>query len=229
MENRCIYGTRRIRRAMLNQGLAISRRRVGKLMKRQHLVCKTKRKFKMTTDSNHQLPIAPNVLQRDFTAIAPNQKYVGDITYIWTQEGWLYLAVVLDLYSRKIVGWSMNKRMKASLVNDALLMAIWKRKPPRGLIWHTDRGSQYAADSHRKILGDHGIIQSMSRKGDCWDNATAESFFHTLKYLSTETAIKALRLAITKQGKEKIHLEKLRKYAKSQRVKIEPYLLAVST
>jgi len=181
MENHCTYGTRRIRRVMRNNGINISRRRVGKLMKEQLLVCKTKRRFKITTDSNHQLPIAPNILQRDFTATAPNQKYVGDITYIWTQEGWLYLAVVLDLFSRKIVGWSMSKRMKASLVNDALLMAIWKRKPPRGLVWHTDRGSQYAADSHREILKAHGIIQSMSRRGDCWDNAIAESFFHTLK------------------------------------------------
>ncbi len=150
-------------------------------MKERHLYCKTKRKFKMTTDSNHKLSVAPDVLQREFTAIAPNQKYVGDITYIWTQEGWIYLAVVLDLYSRKIVGWSMSNRMKVSLVNDALLMAIWTRKPPRGLIWHTDRESQYAADSHRKILADHGITQSMSRKGNCWDNAIAESFFHTLK------------------------------------------------
>jgi len=181
MESRCTYGSRRIRRALMAMGITISRRRVGKLMKQSQLYCKTKRKFKVTTDSNHKLPIAVNVLQRDFVAIKPNQKYVGDITYIWTNEGWLYLAVVIDLFSRKVVGWSMYHRMKAKLVNDALLMAIWKRKPGRGLIWHSDRGSQYASISHRKILKDHGIIQSMSRKGDCWDNAVAESFFHTLK------------------------------------------------
>ncbi len=106
---------------------------------------------------------------------------MGDITYIETQEGWLYLAVVIDLYSRQVVGWSMDKRMKAKLVNDALLMAIWSRKPAKGLIWHTGRGSQYASDSHRKILKQHGVIQSMSGKGNCWDNAVSESFFHTLK------------------------------------------------
>lgn len=150
-------------------------------MKQNNLFCKTKRKFKVTTDSNHQLSIAPNVLQRNFVATQPNQKYVGDITYIWTAQGWMYLAVVIDLYSRKIVGWSMDKNMKAPLVNDALLMALWTRKPKKGLIWHTDQGSQYASDSHREIIDDHGIVQSMSRRGNCWDNAVAESFFHTLK------------------------------------------------
>tara|TARA_B110000091_G_scaffold134180_1_gene143640 strand:+ start:524 stop:967 length:444 start_codon:yes stop_codon:yes gene_type:complete len=120
-------------------------------------------------------------LQRDFNATKPNKKYVGDITYIWTREGWLYLAVVIDLFSRKVVGWAMDRNMEASLVNDALLMAIWQRKPSSGLIWHTDRGSQYASTSHRKIIEQHKIIQSMSRKGNCWDNAVSESFFHTLK------------------------------------------------
>ena len=106
---------------------------------------------------------------------------MGDITYVATQEGWLYLAVVIDLFSRKVVGWSMDSRMKAKLVNDALLMALWKRKPAKGLIWHSDRGSQYASDSHRAILKEHDVVQSMSRKGNCWDNSVAESFFHTLK------------------------------------------------
>ncbi|WP_419636115.1 IS3 family transposase, partial [Thiolapillus sp.] len=150
-------------------------------MKRAGLVCKTKRKFRVTTDSKHKQPIAPNLLERQFTVDKPKQTYVGDITSIETQEGWLYLAVVIDLYSRQVVGWSMDKRMQAKLVNDAFLMAIWKAKPAKGLIWHTDRGSQYASDSHRKILKQHGVIQSMSRKGNCWDNAVAESFFHTLK------------------------------------------------
>ncbi len=145
------------------------------------LACKTKKKFRVTTDSKHNKPIAPNLLKREFTVSEPDRYYVGDITYISTQEGWLFLAVVIDLFSRKVVGWSMNKRMKASLVNDALLMALWKRKPKEELIWHTDRGSQYASDSHTAILKEHHIIQSMSRKGNCWDNAVSESFFHTLK------------------------------------------------
>jgi transposase InsO family protein len=150
-------------------------------MRAAGLVCKTKRKFKATTNSKHNLAVADNLLDRQFTVQQPNQAYVGDITYIHTQEGWLYLAVVIDLYSRQVVGWSMAEHMRTSLVNDALLMAIWKRKPPKGLLWHSDRGSQYAATSHRKILKQFGIRQSMSRKGNCWDNAVAESFFHTLK------------------------------------------------
>jgi len=181
IEGRATYGSRRIRRELIKMGEKISRRRVIKLMKEKQLTCKTKKKFKVTTDSKHDQPIAPNLLKRAFNANKPNQKYVGDITYIWTQQGWLYLAVVIDLFSRKVVGWSMDKTMTASLVNEALLMAIWHRKPGAGLIWHTDRGSQYASDSHRQILKDHSIIQSMSRKGNCWDNAVSESFFHTLK------------------------------------------------
>jgi len=161
MESRSTYGTRRIRSIMVRGGNQISRRRVGKLMKRSNIYCKTKRKFKNTTDSNHRFAVTENILDRDFTASQPNQKYVGDITYIFTLEGWLYLSTVIDLFSRKVVGWSISNRITASLVNDALLMAIWSRKPDRGLIWHTDRGSQYASDSHREIIQDHGIIQSM--------------------------------------------------------------------
>jgi transposase InsO family protein len=170
-----------MRKDLLAEGELISRHRVIRLMKSNGLHCKTRRKFKITTDSNHKLPVAPNLLNRDFKALMPDQKYVGDITYIPTQEGWLYLATVIDLYSRRIIGWSMDKHMRVSLVNDALLMALWSRKPKPGLIWHTDRGSQYASESHRKILSAHKIKQSMSRKGNCWDNAVAESFFHTLK------------------------------------------------
>lgn len=181
IKNKCRYGSRRIRRFLIKMGYKISRRRVVNLMKSQDLYCKTPRKFKHTTDSNHKLPIAENLLNRNFSPSLPNQAYVGDITYIPTKEGWLYLAVVIDLFSRQVVGWSMDSNMKASLVNDALLMAIWKRKPPKGLVSHTDRGSQYASSSHRKILELHGIRQSMSRKANCWDNAVAESFFHTLK------------------------------------------------
>lgn len=180
-EGRRNYGTRRIQKKLAAQNKQVSRRRIGGLMEKAGLVCKTKRKFKATTDSKHTKIVSPNLLERKFNVAKPNRYWVGDITYIPTQEGWLYLAVVIDLYSRQVVGWSMSDRMKAGLVNDALLMAIWKRKPAKGLIWHTDRGSQYASDSHRKIIAQHHILQSMSRKGDCWDNAVSESFFHTLK------------------------------------------------
>jgi putative transposase len=180
-KGRNTYGTRRIKKKLALDGKTISRRRISGLMKEAGLACKTKRKFKATTDSKHTKLISPNLLERQFKVTQANRYWVGDITYISTQEGWLYLAVVIDLYSRQVVGWSMSSRMKAELVNKALLMAIWRRKPAQGLIWHTDRGSQYASDSHRCILGDHRIIQSMSRKGDCWDNAVAESFFHTIK------------------------------------------------
>jgi transposase InsO family protein len=180
-EGRGNYGSRSIKARMAQVGQNISRRRIIRLMKEAKLICKTKRKFKATTDSKHNKPIAPNLLDRKFTVSQANTYWVGDITYIATQEGWLYLATVIDLYSRKIVGWSMSDRMKADLVNNAMLMAIWQRKPAKGLVWHTDCGNQYASDSHRKILAEHRIIQSMSRKGDCFDNAVAESFFHTLK------------------------------------------------
>ena len=182
-QSRQTYGTRRIKALLLqNEGLILSRRQIGKIMKKLGLSVKRKRKFKInTTDSNHSLPIANNILNRDFYAGEANQKYVGDITYIPTNEGWLYLATVIDLYSRKVVGWSMRDSMKMTLVNDALLMALKQRNPKQGLLWHTDRGSQYASYEHRDLLQSYGIIQSMSRKGNCWDNAVAESFFHTLK------------------------------------------------
>jgi transposase InsO family protein len=180
-ENRAIYGTRRLKAALATQGYPASRRRIGRIMQEAGLYCKSKRRFKATTDSKHNLPIAPNRLARQFEVERPNQAYVGDITYIPTAEGWLYLAVVIDLYSRQVVGWSMADHMRAELVNNALAMAIWKRKPKKGLLWHTDRGSQYASDSHRKLLKQHSIKQSMSRKANCWDNAVSESFFHSLK------------------------------------------------
>ena len=180
-QNRAVYGTRRLKQVLITQGFQVSRRRIARLMKEAQLKCKTKRRFKVTTDSKHELPIAPNQLARQFEVNQPNQAYVGDITYIPTAEGWLYLAVVIDLYSRQVVGWSMADHMRTELVNEALLMAIWKRKPKKGLLWHTDRGSQYASDCHRTLLKLHGIQQSMSRKANCWDNAVSESFFHSLK------------------------------------------------
>ena len=182
IQGRNNYGTRRIRDKLKElYGLIVSRKRISGIMKDLNLKVKMKRRYKNTTDSNHNLPIAPNVLNRDFYASNPDEKYVGDITYISTGEGWLYLATVIDLYSRKIVGWSMDDTMKVSLVNDALNMAISHRNPSAGLIWHTDRGSQYASYSHKDLLLQYGIVQSMSRKGNCWDNAVAESFFKSLK------------------------------------------------
>ena len=175
------YGAKKVRERMVQRGVVISRRRIGRLMLEAGLRPKLKRRFKATTDSNHKLYIAPNLLKRQFTSAKPNRIWAGDITCIKTRKGWLYLATVMDLHSRKIVGWSMAGHMRAELVNNALTMALWRRKPAKGLIWHSDRGSQYCSKSHRAILKDHGIIQSMSRKGDCWDNATSESFFSTLK------------------------------------------------
>lgn len=180
-KSRATYGTRRLKKVLFQQDRIASRRRIGRLMRTAGLACKTQRRFKATTNSKHNLPVADNHLDRQFTVQRPNQAYAGDITYIHTQEGWLYLAVVIDLFSRQIVGWSMAEHMRTKLVNDALLMAIWKRKPAKGLLWHTDRGSQYASESHRALLKQYGIRQSMSRKGNCWDNAVSESFFHTLK------------------------------------------------
>jgi transposase InsO family protein len=180
-ESRKNYGTERIQGDLREWGEYVSRRRIGRLMRKAGLVCKNTKKFKATTNSKHNESISPNLLNRNFKVDEPNKVWVGDMTYIWTDMGWLYLATVIDLFSRKVVGWSMANHMRTSLVNDAMQMAIWQRKPPKGLIWHTDRGSQYASKEHRALLKTHKIQQSMSRKGDCWDNAVAESFFHTLK------------------------------------------------
>jgi transposase InsO family protein len=165
-KSRATYGTRRLKQILLGHQRTVSRRRIGRLMREANLACKSKRKFKATTNSRHDLPIAPNHLDRQFAVKQRNQVYAGDVTYIHTQEGWLYLAVVIDLFSRQVVGWSMAEHMRAKLVNDALLMAIWQRKPDKGLLWHTDRGSQYASESHRALLARHGVRQSMSRKGN---------------------------------------------------------------
>ena len=180
-KSRQTYGARRIREALVDEGELISRTRVGRLMKQHRLESKGKRKFKATTYSNHDRPVAGNLLNRHFQVEQPDAVYAGNITYIPTGEGWLYLAVLIDLHSRAIVGWSMSARMTAELANDALMMAIWKRQPLSGLIVHSDRGSQYASALYQKTLEDHGFICSMSRKGNCWDNAPSESFFHTLK------------------------------------------------
>jgi len=175
------YGSRRMSKALNALSFPVSRNKARKLMKEAGVQVRHKKKFKVTTNSNHKLPLFDNLLAREFNVSKANQVWASDITYIWTQEGWLYLAVVIDLYSRKVVGWSMSSRMPARLVCDALIMAIWQRRPKAGLIHHSDRGSQYASKVFKKLLKAHGIIGSMSRKGDCWDNAVVESFFGTLK------------------------------------------------
>lgn len=175
------YGATRIQKDLIEDGFPAAIKTISDSMRRQKLVPKAAKKFKVTTDSNHQLPIADNLLERDFSADAPNQKWVQDITYLWTSEGWLYLAVVIDLYSRAVVGWSMNERMNASLVIDSLTMAMFRRGMPKGVIIHSDRGSQYCSYAYRDLAREHDFKISMSRKGNCWDNAVAESFFHSLK------------------------------------------------
>lgn len=174
-------GSRRIQVELEEQGHGCDIKTIQSSMKRQKLVPKAARKFKVTTDSKHNLPIAPNLLAQNFTATAPNQKWAGDITYLYTSEGWLYLAVIIDLYSRQVIGWAMNKRITADLVCDALKMALWRRGMPEGVIVHSDRGSQYCSHAYRKLISQHRLKQSMSRKGNCWDNACVESFFHSLK------------------------------------------------
>jgi len=175
------YGSRRMKKALNTLSYPVSRNKARKLMKEAGVQVKHRKKYKVTTNSNHRQPLFDNVVDRQFDVDEPDQVYVGDITYLWTQEGWLYLAVVIDLYSRKVVGWSMGSRMKAQLVCDALTMAIWQRRPKAGLVVHSDRGSQYASKEYRRLLKAHGFVGSMSRKGDCWDNAVAESFFGSLK------------------------------------------------
>ncbi len=150
-------------------------------MKEAEVFVRYRKKYKVTTNSKHKQPVYENVLNRQFHVAEANRAYVSDITYVWTQEGWLYLAVVMDLFSRKIVGWSMSSRMQASLVCDALNMAIWQRKPLPGLIVHSDRGSQYASKEYRNLIKIHHCVGGMSKKGDCWDNSVIESFFGSLK------------------------------------------------
>jgi putative transposase len=175
------YGSRRLVTAMADAGFRIGRYKVRNLMRKAALKPVWKRKFIHTTDSKHDLPIAANVLNRQFNPPAPNMAYVSDITYIRTGAGWLYLAIVLDLYARKVVGWAMAPSMPAKLVCDALSMAIQQRQPATGLIVHSDRGSQYASEIYQDLLSQNGFVCSMSRKGNCWDNAVAERFFLNLK------------------------------------------------
>jgi putative transposase len=176
------YGSPRVHAQLVTEGHVVSRGRVEKIMADNDIHAITKRRFRVcTTDSKHDLPIAENLLDRNFRAYRPNQKWVADITYIHTDEGWLYLAAIMDLCTRKIVGWAMRDHMRVELTLAALSMAIQRQRPGEGLIHHSDRGSQYADKDYRKMLKDNKITASMSRKGNCWDNAPMESFFHTLK------------------------------------------------
>lgn len=175
------YGTRRMKRALNVLGYTVSRQKTRRLMKEAGVQVRHRKKYKVTTNSKHNQPVFENLVARKFDVDEKDSVYAGDITYIWTQEGWLYLAVILDLYSRKVVGWSMSSRMNSQMVCDALTMAIWNRKPSKGLICHSDRGSQYASKKYRKLLAANEFLGSMSRKGDCWDNSVVESFFGSLK------------------------------------------------
>jgi putative transposase len=181
------YGSPRIHRELRDEGIRVGKKRVARLMRESGLVGRARRRWVRTTDSNHAYPIAPNLLNRQFTVRGPgaltqlNRVWVSDITYIPTSEGWLYLAVVLDLASRRVIGWSMREQLDAQLSISALHMAIERRQPRAGLIHHSDRGVQYACSEYRAALAAHGIEASMSRIGDCWDNAVAESFFATLE------------------------------------------------
>jgi putative transposase len=176
-DSRSTYGSPRVYRALRRRGKTVGRHRVARLMREDGLKARTKRRFKATTDSRHAHPVAPDLLHRDFTPEEPNRVWASDITYIWTLEGWLYLAVIMDLYSRGIVGWSMSERLTSPLVRDALQMALQQRRP----LHHSDRGSPYAAGDYQELLTKNGIVCSMSRRGNCRDNAPVESFFSTLK------------------------------------------------
>lgn len=176
-----VYGSPRITKELRDEGFNFGKNRVARLMKKHGITAKVKKRFRVTTNSNHRLPVAQNLVDMQFNPERPNSLWTTDITYIWTKEGWLYLAVVMDLWSRKIIGWKADNVMDVSLVTESLSKAIRSRKPDRGLIVHSDRGSQYASLKFRNMLKENNIKQSMSSKGNCYDNAPAESFFSTLK------------------------------------------------
>jgi len=179
--HRQCYGVPRITDELHDEGIECSENRVARRMRVLGLSAIQAKKFKVTTDSNHSKPVAPDLIEQDFSAQAPNEKWVSDITYCWTDEGWLYLAVVMDLYSRAIVGWSMSRRMTQHLVCDALTMALFRRHFPKDTIIHSDRGSQYCSKRYQRLIRNNGLRCSMGRRANCYDNAAMESFFHTLK------------------------------------------------
>ena len=194
------YGWPRIWRELQSRGVRASKERVRKLMKAHGLCARGKRKFKATTNSAHDLPVSPNLLERKFSVGAPDRVWTGDITYLWTEEGWVYLAVVIDLFSRQVVGFAMSERMTRQLVIDALRMAWFRRRPTPGLIFHSDRGSQYASGDFQKQLSAFGMRGSMSRKGNCWDNAVTETLFGSLKV----ERLHAMRFASRRQAKDEV-------------------------
>lgn len=179
--SRSTYGWRRMQMALKQEGIECNHKKVRRLMKELNLVPKVKKKFKATTNSNHNLPVEPNRLERKFFALRPNIAWVGDISYIWTQEGWLYLAVVIDLCSRKVKGWALGERITADLAVASLEMSLMDVSNPKGILFHSDRGVQYASNAFKASIKTNGMVHSMSRKACCWDNAVAESFFGTLK------------------------------------------------
>jgi len=181
MQSRQTYGSPRVHAELLARGFSASKNRVARLMRAENIQSRRKKKRKVTTNSRHAYPIAPNLLQRDFQAAAPNEKWLADITFIPTGGGWLYLAAILDLFSRKVIGWAMDTSLESVLVEQAFHMAVQNRKLVEGLLHHTDRGSQYASGGYRKLLTGYDIQASMSNTGDCFDNAPMESFFSTLK------------------------------------------------
>jgi len=175
------YGSPKITRELQDRGHRVSKNRVARRMRDAGLRSKVRRKYRVTTDSKHQFPVAPNLLARDFTAEVPDKVWVSDITYLATRTGWLYLTVIIDLFSRMVIGWALSSSLSHEMVVAALKRAVRKRRPGKGLVFHSDRGVQYACTDFRKELGKYGFIQSMSRKGNCWDNAVAESFFGIMK------------------------------------------------
>jgi transposase InsO family protein len=180
-ESRGRYGSPRVHAELRARGERVARKRVARLMRIAGLRARAPRRYRCTTDSRHAMAIKGNLLARRFAVAAPNRGWVSDITYLWTLEGWLYLAVILDLYSRRVVGWSLGEGLERKLVLDALRMALREGQPAAGLLHHSDRGSQYASQEYQQLLGAHGLVSSMSRSGNCWDNGVAESFFATLK------------------------------------------------
>jgi len=180
-ENKRRYGSPRVCRELRARGKRVCRHRVARLMREQQLRARARRKFVRTTDSAHAMATPPNLLRRDFHTAKPDRVWAGDVTYLPTREGWLYLAVLLDLYSRRVVGWAMSEHNDEALTLATLQMALDQRQPEPGLLHHTDRGTTYASGTYQDMLARHGIVCSMSRKGDCWDNAVAESFFATLR------------------------------------------------
>ena len=181
-ESRRTYGSPRIYRELVAQGFEVSKTRVEREMRKLGLLARRPKRFRVTTDSAHDQPIAENVVDRKFEAAQPNRVWSTDITYVWTREGWLYLAIIIDLFSRRVVGWATANHMRTSLVLNALHMAVGRRLPQAGLVHHSDRGTQYASKTYRDALAELDIVCSMSRKGSCWDNAVSESFFSTIKH-----------------------------------------------